>query len=101
MSNFDGPQVYNSPGLEVVLPKATPNYSDKQPIVPEATFTSEYMPSNGGRKEDGGTLCGLKRPIFFLAVSLVCIIIVGAAIGGGVGGALARKSSESIQRYKS
>ncbi|TEA21701.1 hypothetical protein C8034_v004605 [Colletotrichum sidae] len=40
-----------------------------------------------------GTICGLRRKVFWILLVAAIIIVIGAAVGGGVGGALAAQNS--------
>lgn len=76
-----------------------PNAYEKPPFVTTTNMAGQpqqYYPPTGS--ETGGfknpekekTICGVRRPTFWLTLALV-IVIIAAGVGGGVGGTLAVK----------
>ncbi|OJJ72677.1 hypothetical protein ASPBRDRAFT_54487 [Aspergillus brasiliensis CBS 101740] len=70
------------------------------PVVPEQgagldTKNHEAITVGEGNNLVRRTICGLRRPYFFIGI-IIALIVVAAAVGGGVGGSLAsRKDSSS------
>ncbi|KAK0740347.1 hypothetical protein B0T18DRAFT_417774 [Schizothecium vesticola] len=58
---------------------------------PESLNTSE--PPQTPKPER--TICGLKRRTFFIVAGIISIILLGAIVGGAVGGTVSKKSSET------
>lgn len=77
-----------------------PNAYEKPPFVTTTTnmagHPQQYYPPTGSEaaglknSEKEKTICGVRRPTFWLTLALV-IVIVAAGVGGGVGGTLAVK----------
>ncbi|KAF2177865.1 hypothetical protein K469DRAFT_719336 [Zopfia rhizophila CBS 207.26] len=64
------------------------------PVPPDAdTFKIRAEGNDGGR--DSRTICGLKRKTFWIVAAIVTLLVIGAAVGGGVGGALSQKNSDN------
>ena len=85
-------------GLEVVP-------STKDPALTTTLYApSEYPPTDTGTYYNASSLpqgsqqprliCGLRRTTFWLLVVLATLIVVGA-VGGGVGGSIAAKKSDT------
>lgn len=74
-------------GLQYVAPPGTGYYGTA--YTPDPLKGPIQTP---GRKR---TLCGL-QPIVFCLSAIVAILIIGGAVGGGVGGSLANKSHDTI-----
>ncbi|KAK2035554.1 hypothetical protein LX32DRAFT_2243 [Colletotrichum zoysiae] len=45
------------------------------------------------RKQPSGTICGVRKKIFWIVLAVTLIVIIGAAVGGGVGAAMSAQNS--------
>jgi hypothetical protein len=88
---YDSPQVNYGEGVEIAQPGKEVLLSTVCP--PHFSYRGddgkEVDSTEGG---SNGKICGLRRRWFWI-VLMGAIIIVAGAVGGGVGGALAHKSS--------
>jgi len=79
---------YYQQGLEVVPPQAKP-FDGQQ-------YQHAYYPGQGyPAPEPERTIFGVRRTTFFLSLALA-IVIIAAAVGGGVGGSMA---VENARKY--
>ena len=98
----EGLQVVDSShphGLEVagsnapeVVPGEASLYQIQQGKQAVTGHDSEKEVAPGG-SERRGNICGLRRRTFWILLGVVCLIVIAAAVGGGVGGALSNKHS--------
>jgi hypothetical protein len=80
-----GPQEPTAPdheGLQGVTPdheglQVFPGHSDKEVVL-----------LHGTELDSKRRICGLSRKVFYVAVIVIALVVIVAAIGGGVGGAL-------------
>ena len=91
-----GPQQHS--GLEFVQPgfeqQHRPGFADAQGHYPSTgSQLTEKQPRSSRHGSGNGTICGLRKPTFWLALALATVIVLAAGIGGGVGGTQAGKSS--------
>ncbi len=102
-------QTKEQPGLEVLGPQqhsglefVQPGFEQQhRPGFPDAAaqgnypYTGSQLPEKQPRnsRHGNGTICGLRKPTFWLALALATVIVLAAGIGGGVGGTQAGKSS--------
>ena len=83
----DDPEVVRSNGPEVYSPSET---------IPTCS-TSNYTEKTPQPVHQGRTICGLRRATFLLALALVAVIVLAAALGGGIGSTVChRNSNKSI-----
>ncbi|KAK2055934.1 hypothetical protein LY76DRAFT_171654 [Colletotrichum caudatum] len=61
---------------------------DQTPLEVATEKTSEET-----REQPGGTICGVRRKIFWIVLAVALIVIIGAAVGGGVGAAMSAQHS--------
>jgi hypothetical protein len=70
-------------------PESLPSAS---PATAAATLSTSEPPQASKPER---TICGLKRRTFFIVAGIVSIILLGAIVGGAVGGTVSKKSSET------
>lgn len=76
-----------------VTPSTNPDYAGLQVARDRPTVQSAwnaYVKPTASKR--AGTYCGLPRSTLFLGLTLI-IVIIAAAIGGGVGGSLAVRNA--------
>lgn len=88
--HHEAPQNYNTSGLEVEQP---PLETDNSRQVSGQIFAGKGTTKRPSRKKDD-RLCGLQRSSFFLFATLTTVLVVSAAVGGGVGSRLSRKGAK-------
>jgi len=111
VDHFSGKEV-DQPGLESVQPGLITVQPGKEAVPDEGKYyyspTSQsepYTPFTPGPKADvlyeedpqkaESRIWGMRKSIFFLALALVVLLIIGTAVGGGVGGYFAGKHDSS------
>jgi hypothetical protein len=85
-----GPTPLDHEGLEVRAVENYPevvHYSDKEALPPRDDSSQAKR------------MCGLKRPAFIALLVIAVLVVVGAAVGGGVGAVSAAKSSKQSLPY--
>lgn len=87
------------PGLEQHHQQYRP-FPDAQGHYPANSQSTEKPPRSSSR-QGGGTICGLRKPTFWLALALATVIVIAAAVGGGVGATQAGKSSSTGEPVES
>lgn len=96
---FSAPELQHQSGLEAVQPGLETAYHGGIEKVP----VPESRPINGDIYTNGSGLltpsqrriCGLRLPTFWLSLALMFVVILAAAVGGGVGGTIGRESRPS------
>lgn len=92
----DGKEVYHEPMIPYYPP---PQQQQQQEVW---AHKGEYPPSglehdiNAGRRPR--TICGLQKKTFWLLLVLA-IVVIGAAVGGGVGGAMAVNNAKYVEAF--
>lgn len=102
MSNL--PELVTSPGgLEVDHSMSAPSprydiqyqYADPNQSFPHK---ADYAPSGNGDRgvpQDSPLICGVRKSTFWLA-TILAIVVVAAAVGGGVGGSIAVSNAKYV-----
>ncbi|KAK2011888.1 hypothetical protein LZ32DRAFT_532973 [Colletotrichum eremochloae] len=62
-------------------------YAPKDQNPPEVV-TEEIL----GKKQPG-TICGIRKKVFWIVLAVALVIVIGAAVGGGIGGAMSAQNS--------
>lgn len=93
-------------GIQVVHPQQRAGRDDPGiEVVPdsekEVSHNSDPIYLSGPHRSDGSaedelknpnkTICGLKRTVFWTLFAIALLVVIGAAVGGGVGGSLANR----------
>ena len=78
-------------GLEVV-PDTKPEYFP-HPTTVSQTYYPSPAGAGGAAVQSEKTICGVRRPTFWLSLALL-FAILAAGIGGGVGGSLAVRNAK-------
>jgi hypothetical protein len=63
----------------------------------EQDSSANSGPSEEKRSIQSSRICGLRKRMFWICVSVLLIVVAGAAIGGGIGGTLHKSRNSSIQ----
>ncbi|ERF73940.1 hypothetical protein EPUS_05363 [Endocarpon pusillum Z07020] len=66
-------------------------------VQPETSFPVVTDAPSGPLPKRAQRICGLRRRTFWILVILSSVVIVGAAVGGGVGGTMARRYADQIR----
>jgi hypothetical protein len=96
----DGLEVTQEDGLEVVREDSTLEYCGPTgtSIYPQSAITLKSEILGGAFYDDGKpqtkekTICGLRLATFCLLITLILVVLI-AAIGGGIGGTMAVKNA--------
>ncbi|EPS34867.1 hypothetical protein PDE_09831 [Penicillium oxalicum 114-2] len=87
----------DDPGMQVVPGSEKEAISNDFPIYvfgPERPAKEEQVKLHSPKK----TVCGLKPMVFWALLAVALLVIIGGAVGGGIGGTLAtRHTSEAFQ----
>ncbi|KZL64084.1 fungal fucose-specific lectin protein [Colletotrichum incanum] len=62
-------------------------YAPKDQYPPEVVTTEMHEQKNLG------TICGIRKKVFWILLAVALLIVVGAAVGGGIGGAMSAQNS--------
>jgi hypothetical protein len=65
------------------------------------TTDANWDPSDDKYTPEPQRICGLKRRTFLIVAGIATIVIIAAAVGGGVGGALSNKHSDNAASLQS
>ncbi|TVY78245.1 hypothetical protein LSUE1_G003226 [Lachnellula suecica] len=92
---YSAPEIVPGTGQNHVEKEA---YSSLEPVHPNDISKAPPYP---GFSPEGPTkrICGLAPRTFWIVLSISAIGILGAAVGGGVGGSLASRSHERVDAY--
>lgn len=87
----------DDPGIQVV-----PDSEKEVSLIGDPIYVSGPGRPNGvgedGLKSPSRTICGLKPTLFWTLFAIALLVVIGAAVGGGVGGTRAnRQTSEPSQ----
>ena len=82
----DGLQVYDEAPHHYSPPKAGDAYHAPDEVVDEKAFAA--APVDGKRDR----IAGLKPGMFWIVIVLIALIVIGASVGGAVGGTRASKN---------
>ncbi|KAJ5096893.1 hypothetical protein N7456_007614 [Penicillium angulare] len=103
---MDGLQLGNSqgklqrnddPGIEVVFySDKEVSYNDQHPIYVSGPHKGNIITEDEPRSPK--TICGLKPMVFWILLAIALLTIIGAAVGGGVGGTLANRHTTEPQK---
>lgn len=92
----NAPEVAPAHGLEY----DDTNYpsSDKYPVVHSSVYDSSRYPTNLAHIDDRPPriIFGMKVPTFLVVAGIFALIIVGAAVGGAVGGQNMRENQSQV-----
>lgn len=95
VSDCEGLEVYDHGGLHLGTPSANPElFSQPEPLIAarvEAEHPQHHPKAKPDKSQRNTRIGGLRKPSFWLAFALGVVIIVAAVVGGVLGG-LAKKS---------
>jgi hypothetical protein len=103
---MNAPETVIPDGLEPYPPQQSqhtsifiqPDSSTYQPVSStrgEKYSKSQFDIGTEGAKHDPHRIGGLRRRWFWLLIALISVVVIGASVGGAVGGTQANKSSAS------
>jgi hypothetical protein len=80
----------DDPGIEVVPDSEKEVSHNSDPIYLAGPHRSDGS-TEDELKNPNRTICGLKRTVFWTLLAIALLVVIGAAVGGGVGGSLANR----------
>lgn len=101
--NWMYPQYYDSEGLQVVSRPQNDISEGIESVTGQVEGTSDTKSNfNEGQpfippQHGNGKICGLRKRTFWICFCVGVGIIVAAAVGGGVGGALSNNSKKPVE----
>lgn len=78
-------------------PASSPLISPLYTVQPETSIPVVTDSSSEPLPKRARSICGLRRRTFWILAILSIIIIIGAAVGGGIGGTVARRNADQIR----
>lgn len=97
--NPDLPEVAPHDGHTFSMPQAvngdgsTAGYNQQGYYAPKETGDSPRVKTEEVEDKKGGTVCGMRRRVFWIVLAIAIVVVIGAAVGGGVAGSMAASNS--------
>lgn len=83
--------------LEAYTPEAQKDASAPQVVDGNPPERFYEHGNGGGVQPRSRRICGLQRTAFYLVLTIIALVVIGAAIGGGVGASLSRNTSDDVE----